>query len=103
MGSLYLVACELLFFRVFGLGFLETVFPPRRDIGTRVGARAAHPEGRNGVEDSEALRRVVRTGSRGTIGSERGTRSEVSAGMERSENEAEALLDQFEGTKQAIQ
>jgi hypothetical protein len=28
----------------------------------------AHPEGRNGVEHSEALRRVVRAGSRGTIG-----------------------------------
>jgi hypothetical protein len=32
----------------------------------------AHPEGRNGVEHSEALRRVVRAGSRGIIGPQRG-------------------------------
>jgi hypothetical protein len=36
------------------------------------GCPNAHPKGRNGVEHSEALRRVVRAGSRGTIGPERG-------------------------------
>src|SRR2546423_14909437 len=69
--------------RVFGLG-LKTVFPPRRDVGTRVGART-HTR-RGGTEWStqrlcgELCERalVAQSVRRGE------TESDVSAGMERS-------------------
>ena len=53
---------------VFGL---KTAFPPRKDVGTRVGARRT-PEGAELSGAVEAKRRLVRVGSRGTIGPERG-------------------------------
>jgi hypothetical protein len=60
----------------FGLRLWFEVFEkkvsPRRDVWDTSGCPNAHPEGRNGVEHSEALRRVVRAGSRGTIGPQRG-------------------------------
>jgi len=53
---------------VFGL---KTAFPPRKDVGTRVGARRT-PEGAKRSAAVEAKRRLVQAGSRGTIGPERG-------------------------------
>jgi hypothetical protein len=61
------------------------------------GCPNAHPEGRNGVEHSEALRRVVRAGSRGTICPQRGKldQSFFSAEMERSGMTASPQLPSF--------
>src|ERR1051325_8420068 len=71
--------CECSFgLEVLVLEVLKRVFPPRRDVWDTSGCPNAHPEGRNGVEHSEALRRVVRAGSRGTIGLQRGKLNEIS-------------------------
>ena len=79
----------------FGFDVLKGVFPPRREGWDTSGCPNAHPAGRNGVEHSEALRRVVRAGSRGTIDPQRGIldgihQQQFSVGMERSGMEAEA-------------
>jgi len=62
------VAPSAFVFLVFGL---KTAFPPRKDVGTRVGARRT-PEGAKRSAAVDAKRRLVRAGSRGTIGLERG-------------------------------
>jgi hypothetical protein len=69
--------------RVFGLG-LKTVFPPRRDVGTRVGARTHTRRG----ERSGALRGFAESCAGGLSWHNRPvegkTKLDLSAGMERS-------------------
>jgi len=81
----------LLRFEVFGFEVLKRVFPPRRDVWDTSGCPNAHPEGRNGVEHSEALRRVVRAGSRCTIGPQRGKQDNYLGWNGTEWNEAKAL------------
>jgi len=69
-GLLCLCIVLLLPFACFGL-WLKNSVSPRKDVGTRVGARRT-PEGAKRSAAVEAKRRLVRAGSRGTIGLERG-------------------------------
>lgn len=82
VGLLCLSICSAPSACVCGL-WLKNSVPPRKDVGTRVGARRT-PEGAKRSAAVEAKRRLVQAGSRGTIDPERGELIIVSAEMERS-------------------